>query len=126
MLFSKKFKMNDKDYEMKIGVRARLDFKNAGIDIKNKEQMSDEETLYKMCAIACKTDVETFIDDLDNSDITEDELVKIVMEAIDLGTNKGKKKAEDTIKANSEDSEEKNLSTQTIVTENSTQNVESN
>jgi hypothetical protein len=105
MLFSKKFKMNDKDYEMKIGVRARLNFKNAGIDITNKEQMSNEETLFKLCAIACNTDVDTFIDDFDMSDITMDELAVILSEAVDLGMNKGKKK---TNNDNNEDNEEKN------------------
>lgn len=106
MLFSKKFKMNDKDYEMKINVRTRINFKKSGINLADKESMADEETLFKMCAIACDCEVDTFIDDFDLSDITEDELAEIIGEAIDLGANKGKKPKE--IKTNDEDSS-KNL-----------------
>jgi hypothetical protein len=106
MLFSKNFKMNDKDYEMKINVRTRLNFKKQGIDITDKKQMEDEETLFKLCAIACNTKLDTFIDDFDLSNITMDELAEIIGEAIELGVNKGKKK--DDSNDNSEDNEEKN------------------
>jgi len=105
MLFSKNFKMNDKDYEMKINVRTRLNFKKAKIDITDKTQMSDEETLFNMCAIACNTDLDTFIDDFDNSDTTMEELAGIIGEAIDLGMNKGKKPK---VNIDNEDNTEKN------------------
>ena len=42
------------------------------------EIKSDEENIYKVCAIACNCDVDTFINDLDESDITFEDLVEII------------------------------------------------
>ena len=95
MLYSVPIKLKNKDYSIKIGMQQLIDLQKSGISI---EQASEDielsfQFLHK-CIANIDMTIEELIEAFDNSEMAWFELQEKIVEAYELGVNKGKKPKE--------------------------------
>jgi hypothetical protein len=91
MLYSVNFKLQDKDFTIKIGTRQIIKLQDENIDI-NSKNLVDVFKIVHMCLVNNSISLDDFIDLYDDSDLNIEDLTEILDKAIELGINKGKKK----------------------------------
>lgn len=94
MLYSTNIKINDVEYIVKLGMKELIKLEDEGIklqDFANGE--ISFKNIMKIMFYAIKTEIKSFdefLDFIDNSDTSVNDLSKVLEIAIDKGINKGK------------------------------------